>query len=126
MKLMNYEEIAKLCHQVNKAYCTSMGDTSQVNWDDAPTDQQRSASNGVEFHMINHNTTPRDSHNSWMLEKKNAGWKFGPIKNVDLKTHPCMVPYESLPMQQRSKDFIFKAICDFFKKEFFGSGGGKA
>jgi len=33
---MSPEEIAKVAYQVNKAYCESLGDTSQVNWDDCP------------------------------------------------------------------------------------------
>lgn len=32
---MTIEQIARVCHEVNRAYCESMGDTSQVPWEDA-------------------------------------------------------------------------------------------
>ena len=38
------------------------------------------------------------------------GWVYGKIKDAELKTHPCCVPYEQLPVEQRAKDYIFRAI----------------
>lgn len=112
---MEKERIAKLCHQVNKAYCESLGDTSQPNWEEAPNWQKESAIKGVTFHLDNENTSPADSHNSWLKEKEDDGWKYGEIKDPIKKEHPCFVPYEQLPKEQKAKDYIFKAICDFFK-----------
>ena len=112
---MTYVEIAKLCHKINKEYCLSMGDDTQVDWDAAPEWQKESAIKGVEYHMANTNIKPSDSHDNWYKQKVKDGWKYGPIKDAEKKEHPCMVVYEALPMQQRSKDHIFKAICDFFR-----------
>ena len=111
-----YDKIAELCHQVNKAYCVSTGDSSQPEWKDAPEWQKKSAIKGVEFHLTSKNTTPADSHNSWLKEKEADGWKYGPAKDPEKNEHPCMVPYEELPLAQKSKDYIFKAICDFFRE----------
>ena len=33
---LKIELIAKVCHDVNRAYCKSVGDDSQVSWEDAP------------------------------------------------------------------------------------------
>lgn len=109
-----YERIAELCHEVNKAYCQSIGDNSQPFWEDAPQWQKDSAIAGVKFHMENETTTTQ-SHESWMKQKVDDGWVFGKVKNPEAKTHPCIVPYEQLPQEQRSKDYLFKAICDFHK-----------
>jgi len=114
---MRVEDIAKLCHEVNKSYCESLGDMSQPSWLDAPEWQQKSAIKGVEFHLENENTSPSDSHNSWLKEKAADGWKYGDIKDPEKKEHPCFVSYDQLPLYQQSKDYIFKAICDFLKKE---------
>ena len=54
-------EIAKLCHEVNRAYCESLGDMSQPRWEDAPDWQRQSAINGVKFHMTGE-FTPEQSH----------------------------------------------------------------
>ena len=41
------EYIAKVCHEVNRAYCMSQGDGSQPRWEDAPDWQKQSAISGV-------------------------------------------------------------------------------
>mgnify|MGYP001036395031 CR=1 FL=1 len=114
--LDNVELIAKVCHQVNKAYCESIGDYSQPDWDDAPKWQKDSAMNGVEFHMKNQDrsVTPEQSHENWMKEKLKEGWVYGNVKDVEKKTHPCLVPYDQLPLYQRTKDSLFKAVVDSF------------
>ena len=63
------EQIAKTCHEVNKAFCLANGDKSQPNWEDAPQWQKQSAINGVEFHLANPNSKPSDSHKNWLKEK---------------------------------------------------------
>jgi len=117
MLQMNYVNIAKLCHKVNKEYCEAMGDASQVSWDEAPEWQKNSAIKGVEMHLTTEGVTPEDSHKAWMKQKIDEGWKYGTVKDPEKKEHPCILPYFELPYQQKAKDYIFKAICDFFKEE---------
>ncbi|MDE4297113.1 RyR domain-containing protein [Phaeobacter gallaeciensis] len=104
------EKIAKVCHEVNRLYCQSHGDTSQPAWDDAPDWQKKSARVGVLHLLTNRKATPEQTHESWLCEKKADGWVYGPVKNAEFKTHPCMVPYEELPQQQRIKDSLFQAV----------------
>ena len=104
------DRVAILCHEVNRAYCKSIGDDSQVPWEEAPQWQKDSALNGVMFHMQNPNSTPADSHEKWLYEKYQKGWVYGPEKDPDKKEHPCIVPFEDLPTEQRAKDYIFHAI----------------
>jgi hypothetical protein len=103
-------QIAKVCYEVNKTYCESIGDMSQVSWEEAPQWQKDSVINGVKFHLENPNSKPCDSHNNWMAEKLKDGWKFGKVKNPDTKEHPCMVAYEELPKEQQTKDALFITI----------------
>lgn len=108
---MNINEIAKVCHEVNRAYCQAIGDDSQLKWEDAPEWQKQSAINGVTYHLDNPNSTPSDLHYAWMKEKLDKGWKFGPEKDAILKEHPCIVPfYSDLPAEQKAKDYIFLEI----------------
>lgn len=106
----NVEKIAKVCHEVNRAYCLANGDNSQPSWEDAPEWQRQSAINGVQFHMANPNSKPEDSHENWMREKVADGWVFGPVKNPETKEHHCMVPYNLLPLEQRTKDYLFISV----------------
>tara|TARA_R110000744_G_C19371646_1_gene562780 strand:+ start:15469 stop:16254 length:786 start_codon:yes stop_codon:yes gene_type:complete len=102
--------VAKIAHEINRTFCSSIGDHSQVPWEDAPQWQQDSAVNGVAFHLSNPDASPSSSHDNWLAEKLADGWKYGPVKNPEIKEHPCCVPYEELPTEQKSKDYLFKQI----------------
>lgn len=106
---MSPEIIARTCHEVNRAYCQAIGDFSQPEWADAPAWQRDSARLGVELHM-NNDVGPEASHESWMAQKVAEGWVYGPTKNPDAKTHPCIVPFHQLTVEQQAKDFIFRAV----------------
>lgn len=107
---MHVEEIAKVCHEVNRAYCQALGDNSQPTWEDAADWMRSNAMNGVGLHMNNPDAGPEASHESWMAEKEATGWKFGPVKDAEKKEHPCMVRFIELPKDQQAKDFIFRAV----------------
>jgi hypothetical protein len=102
--------IARVCHEVNRAYCASLGDHSQLPWKEAPQWQRDSAIDGVEFIKANQNAGPSASHDNWARQKRLDGWVYGTVKDPEKKTHPCLVPFHDLPQEQQAKDFIFKAI----------------
>ena len=108
--LTEIENIAKICHEANRAYCQTIGDNSQPTWEDAPQWQRDSAISGVRFHIDNPGVGGSVSHENWLAEKTRDGWKFGPVKDPDKKEHPCCVPYEDLPLEQRRKDDIFIGV----------------
>lgn len=112
---MNREEIARVCHEVNRAYCQALGDFSQPKWEDAPDWQKQSALNGVDLHLANPTAGPQASHESWMKEKLDAGWVYGPVKDPDTKQHPCLVLFRDLPVEQQAKDFIFRSVVHALK-----------
>ncbi|MBN9525798.1 MAG: hypothetical protein J0H82_06335 [Alphaproteobacteria bacterium] len=104
-------ELARICHQANKAICEAFGDFSQKNWEDAEQWQRESAYNGAVFALQNPDAPPSAQHDAWMADKAAAGWVYGSVKDPEAKTHPCMVPYDQLPPEQRVKDHVFKALC---------------
>ena len=108
--MFNNLQIARLCHEVNKAYCQLLDDDSQPNWDNAPDWQRDSAVAGVEFNLANPTAPASSSHDSWLAVKEADGWKYGEVKDAGKKEHPCYVPYEQLPKEQQVKDALFKAV----------------
>jgi len=84
--MMNKEQIAKTCHEVNKAYCESIGDFSQPKWEDVPEWQKESAIKRVDFHL----------------------------QYPETKERPCIVLYDQLPKQQ-AKDALFIAVVRSFE-----------
>ena len=113
--LLTKEQIAEVCHEVNRVYCEVLGDISQPIWANAPDWQKESAINGVQFHVQNPDAKPAASHEEWLKEKKADGWTYGTVKDVEKKNHPCMVPYHELPKEQQAKDYIFTAIVNQLK-----------
>lgn len=104
---------ARAAHEVNKAYCHSIGDDSQVSWENAESWQKDSAIAGVRGVLKGNNA--EQSHEDWMAQKIADGWTFGEVKDADAKTHPCLVPYADLPENQRQKDFLFvNTVLEFF------------
>ena len=98
--------IARLAHEANRAYCQSIGDESQLPWDETPKWQRSSAILGVRG-VLESGNGPRESHESWLAEKERTGWKYGPVKDPKKKEHPCFIPYDKLPPEQKVKDSIF-------------------
>ncbi len=107
---MEVANIARVCHEANRALCLAQGDTSQPLWEDAPDWQKDSAVSGVEFCLANPDAGPDASHKNWLKDKKVAGWMYGPVKDPEAKTHPCMVAFGTLPMPQQMKDVLFSTI----------------
>lgn len=112
---MTDEQIARVAHEVNRAYCQSLGDDSQLPWEAAPEWQKTSAINGVRHHIANPDTTPEQSHEAWLAEKHATGWKYGPVKDVEKKEHHCCLPYAELAQSDKSKDYIFRAVVHALK-----------
>lgn len=72
---MDAIEIARVCHEVNRAYCQALGDDSQLPWSECPDWQRQSAIAGVNMHLANPGATPEDSHVAWLNQKEADGWR---------------------------------------------------
>ena len=117
---VNIEQIAKVCHETNRAYCLSIGDNSQNHWNRAAEWQRQSAREGVKFALANPDAPASASHEVWLKDKEADGWKFGPVKSLAKKEHPCMVPYAKLPPEQQLKDHLFRAVVRAFAEAYMG------
>jgi hypothetical protein len=111
------EQIAKVCHEANRAYCQTQGDDTQSAWESAPAWQKESAIKGAQYARLNPEAAPQDQHDAWCQTKLAEGWRFGAVKDPAAKTHPCLVPYGELPVAQRRKDALFRAIVSALSQE---------
>ena len=107
---MNLEQIAKACHEANRVIQVSNDEEPSPRWDDAPQWQKDSAIEGVK--RAQDGETPEQLHESWLSFKRSNGWVYGPVKDADLKTHPCIVRYYDLPDVQKLKEHMFQAIVE--------------
>ena len=46
----------------------------------------------------------KNVHEVWAQTRIQQGWTYGEQRNDELKTHPCLVPYEELPDAEKEYD----------------------
>lgn len=46
----------------------------------------------------------KNVHEVWAETRIKQGWTYGKQRDDKLKTHPCLVPYEELPEEEREYD----------------------
>lgn len=46
----------------------------------------------------------KNVHEVWAETRINQGWKYGEQRNDELKTHPCLVPYEDMLEEEKEYD----------------------
>ena len=103
------EAIARVCHEANRTVQVLTGDPApSPAWDDAPEWQRQSAVDGVA--AAREGISGEDQHEAWCEHKRADGWVYGATKDADARTHPCLVPYSELPVEQRAKDELFVAV----------------
>jgi len=109
---LNDEKLHEICahaaHEANRAHRASIGEDPGPVWADAPEWMRSSTLNGVVGALGGN--SPEQLHLSWLEEKRRTGWKYGPVKDPEKKEHPCFLPYDELPLQQRVKDRLFVSV----------------
>lgn len=46
----------------------------------------------------------KNVHEVWSETRISQGWRYGEQRNDELKTHPCLIPYEQLPESEKEYD----------------------
>ena len=46
----------------------------------------------------------KNVHEVWAESRIKQGWTYGEKRNDELKTHPCLIPYEELPEVEKDYD----------------------
>lgn len=105
------DAVGRICHEANRAYCLLTGDPGLPAWDELEESYRESTRAGVRM-ALKPDHSPEKSHSGWMMERLNAGWKFGPVLDRAAKIHPNLVPYDQLPEAQQRKDALFLGIVE--------------
>jgi len=103
---MTIEQISQVVHEIQKAFCESVGDHSLPAWDDAPA-MQASTIEGVLYLLDNPSATFGSCHEEWCNSKIADGWVYGHDKDWNAKTHPCLIPFSELSLIDQQKDVLF-------------------
>ena len=46
----------------------------------------------------------KNVHEVWTAGRLNEGWTYGEQRDDELKKHPCLVPFEELPEEEKEYD----------------------
>lgn len=46
----------------------------------------------------------KNVHEVWAESRITQGWTYGAERNIALKQHPCLIPYEELPEEEKAYD----------------------
>lgn len=115
MNKMVYAYLAEKVHNINKIYCESIGDFTQVDWDKVTQVQRNGLIDAIERLIDDPTLSSEDLHNRWCECRRAEGWEYGEVKDVENKLHPCLVPYNQLPYEQIIKDNFIMAVVAAFK-----------
>ena len=121
MALGNFTEemvdLAKVYHEALRVYCSTIGQTLEP-WDEAPEWKRQSSIKNVTEHFFKIRRGdyihPNETHDKWMKERIEQGWIYGPVKDENKKTNPCLVAYGQLPITERLKDYLLIGIVHAF------------
>lgn len=107
---MTPEEIARVCHEANREYCSIQLDVSHREWGATSSMLRNSVIDGVRRILLDPGLTAAESHQNWVDYKLKEGWVPGTVKNEKTKEHPNLVPFHELPPGEQKKDELFIAI----------------
>jgi len=112
------EHVAEVAHAANVAHCARHGDTSHKTWAETPNAIKESTRHGVRHALQNPDATAESMQTEWRRFKEADGWTYGPVKDVEKKTHPNLVPYGDLQAHEKAKDELFLGIVRAFEAAY--------
>lgn len=107
------EIVARMAHEMLRAWCELNADHALKRWEDAPAWQHESTIDAVRFFSDHPGADDGAMHAAWLDQKLRAGWTVGPVKDAQRKQHPCMVPFDQLPADQQFKDRLLRLVIGF-------------
>jgi hypothetical protein len=108
---MTTEQIAKICHEAVAAYSKSLGDSKAIpSWDKATEEEKEAVTKSVILHIGSVDAYPAENHNAWVKERVDSGWVFGEVEDEKKKTHPFILPFDQLPIEQQIKEHLLRGI----------------
>lgn len=106
--------LAESCHEATKVISEQILSEEKKEWKLIDSKTKAKLLNAVNRAIEEKITDPAIAHANWITDMEKDGWQYGDKLDEENKTHPCMVPYDQLPVGQQTKDYIFLAILKPF------------
>ena len=109
-------DIAQECHNKNNELMMMNGEEQNGNWDSLDRHTKFINLKSVIKALENPDLTAKDMHDEWMNNKIADGWKYGDVKDPELKTHPLIIDYDLMKDVDKMKDQIFIDVCNKYRE----------
>ena len=118
MNTIKISEVAKIAYQANKAYSEIFDTRIRRDWTKLDQSERDFYIKGALFHLNNPDANESDSHNAWVKDMILKGWSYDKYYNPAKKTHPCIINFNKLTLEQQFKDYMFKGLINLFINRF--------
>lgn len=96
------EDLARICHEAHLALRIGLNASADdMHFDALP--QWRKDMVTRQVRLFREGKGPREVHQAWIETMTAQGWRYGTSRNLIQKTHPDMVPYDQLPVEEKAK-----------------------
>ena len=109
-------DIAQECHAKNNELMMMNGEEQRGSWETLDRHTKFITLKSVIKALENPNLTAKEMHDEWMNNKIEDGWKFGDVKDAELKTHPLIIDFELMNDIDKMKDQNFIDVCNKYRE----------
>ena len=109
-------DIAQECHAKNNELMMMNGEEQRGSWGTLDRHTKFITLKSVIKALENPNLTAKEMHDEWMNNKIEDGWKFGDVKDAELKTHPLIIDFELMNDVDKMKDQNFIDVCNKYRE----------
>ena len=96
------EDLARICHEAHLALRIGLNSSADdMHFDALP--QERKDVVISQVRLIRAGKSPDEVHQAWVDHQLEHGWRWGISRNLIQKTHPNLVPYGDLPVEEKAK-----------------------
>lgn len=110
------DAISQVVHEALRAYVKTIDQPALPTWSRAPKWMREATKASVIFVLENTKSGPGAQHDQWCETKKASGWTYGKKKDGRRKTHPMLVPFAELALEEQAKDNLVNAIVRALKR----------
>ena len=101
--------IASVCQETLKAYTRAVGLHHESAWSLVIPEDRVFADRLIGTLLDHPAWMPYQIHNEWCDRMEASGWKYGPEKNTEKRTHPLLVEWSELTKQQQCYWFLYRS-----------------
>lgn len=110
------DKVARVAHEACRVWTKCNDMPTPPSWDSLETFTKDRIRKGAKMYLDDSGVAASALHEMWVTEMLGEGWRSGPVRDLEKKTSPMLVPYDKLPLKEQVKDHIFKGVVESFRE----------